>query len=58
MNKFETLQVECEKFFDEIKLFNELVQELVSFEPTTVDSINANSLKKYLEWLNFLWMFI
>ena len=54
MTKFEMLCMDCEKFFDEFKLFSELVHELSTFEPT-VDSINAASLKKYLEWLNFLW---
>ena len=54
MDKFYTLHLECEKFFNGFKFLSELVQELSTFEPT-VDSINANSLKKYLELLNFLW---
>ena len=54
MDKFETLHLECEKFFDEFNLFKELVHELSTFEPTLA-SINPNSLKKYVEWLNFLW---
>ena len=54
MNKFEKLYLECDNFFGEFNLFKELVHELSSFQPT-VDLINANSLKKYLEWLNFLW---
>ena len=54
MDKFETLHLECEKFFDEFNLFKELVHELSTFKPT-LDSINPNSLKKYVEWLNFLW---
>ena len=44
----------CEKFFDEFNLFMGLVKELSLFKPT-VEEINANSLKQYLEWLNFLW---
>ena len=44
----------CEKFFDEFNLFMGLVKELSLCKPT-VEEINANSLKQYLEWLNFLW---
>ena len=54
MDKFDTLYMICEKFFDEFNLFMGLVKELSLFKPT-VEEINANSLKQYLEWLNFLW---
>ena len=54
MAKFDSLYMICEKFFDEFNLFMGLVKELSLFKPT-VEEINANSLKQYLEWLNFLW---
>ena len=48
------MHLDCEKFLFFFNLFKELVHELSTFEPTLA-SINPNSLKKYVEWLNFLW---
>ena len=45
MDKFDTLYMICEKFFDEFNLFMGLVKEISLFKPS-VDSIDSNRLKQ------------